>query len=168
MFCTSSGIRVGCLMMVWFASSSLFSACYSLPQTNQEVNASPELNIIEKNRLMARRVTIASLLEQSTTTNQGSEKILHGQITQVAPFLQGQSYQLTDETGEIWVVSRSVDLNLSHLTNNDLTNNNLNNSAEPKPVSVLVKGLIRYQSIPAGGKDWGEVYLEEQQFFTLD
>jgi len=150
-------------MMVWFASSSLFSACYSLPQTNLEVNASPDLNIIEKNRLMAGRVTIASLLEQSTTTAQGSEKILHGQITQVAPFLQGQAYKLTDETGEIWVVSRSVDFNLSHLNNN-----NLNNSAEPKPVSVLVKGLIRYQSIPAGGKDWGEVYLEEQQFFTLD
>jgi len=163
MYCTSSGIRVGCLMMVWFASSSLFSACYSLPQTNLEVNASPDLNIIEKNRLMAGRVTIASLLEQSTTTAQGSEKILHGQITQVAPFLQGQAYKLTDETGEIWVVSRSVDFNLSHLNNN-----NLNNSAEPKPVSVLVKGLIRYQSIPAGGKDWGEVYLEEQQFFTLD
>lgn len=163
MYCTSSGIRVGCLMMVWFASSSLFSACYSLPQTNLEVNASPDLNIIEKNRLMAGRVTIASLLEQSTTTAQGSEKILHGQITQVAPFLQGQAYKLTDETGDIWVVSRSVDFNLSHLNNN-----NLNNSAEPKPVSVLVKGLIRYQSIPAGGKDWGEVYLEEQQFFTLD
>ncbi len=105
---------------------------------------------------MAERITIASLLEQSTTTAQGSEKILQGQITQVAPFLQGQAYKLTDETGEIWVVSRGIDLI------------NLNNNADSKPISVLVKGLVRYQSISAGGKDWGETYLEEQQHFTLD
>jgi RPA family protein len=51
------------------------------------------------------------------------------------------AYQISDPTGKIWVVTNQGNLQ--------------------KGTQVVLKGKIRYQSIPIAGQDFGEVYLEE-------
>lgn len=52
-------------------------------------------------------------------------------------------YQLQDSTGTIWVLTNKADLRLED--------------------QILIQGKVRYHSIPIEGKDFGEVYVEEQQ-----
>ncbi len=68
---------------------------------------------------------------------------LQGKVAKQVPLLERRVYQLQDLTGTIWVST-----NQSDLWPGD---------------QVLVKGKLRYQSIPLAGKDFGEVYIEEQQ-----
>ena len=68
---------------------------------------------------------------------------LQGKVASQVPLLERRVYQLQDLTGTIWVST-----NQSDLWPGD---------------QVLVKGKLRYQSIPLAGKDFGEVYIEEQQ-----
>lgn len=68
---------------------------------------------------------------------------LQGKVAKQVPLLEWRVYQLQDQTGTIWV---------------------LTNQTTPQPGDkVLVKGKVRYQSIPLAGKDFGEVYVEEQE-----
>jgi hypothetical protein len=68
---------------------------------------------------------------------------LQGKVAHRVPLLELQMYQLQDASGRIWVLTDQKDLQL-----ND---------------KVLIKGNVRYQSIPLVGKDFGEVYVQEQQ-----
>lgn len=68
---------------------------------------------------------------------------LQGKVASQVPLLERRVYQLQDLTGTIWVST-----NQSDLWPGD---------------RVLVKGKLRYQSIPLAGKDFGEFYVEEQQ-----
>ncbi|WP_238361170.1 hypothetical protein [Iningainema tapete] len=65
---------------------------------------------------------------------------IQGKVEKLVPLVQRQAYQINDSTGKIWVVS----------------NQNLKEGDH-----VVVKGKIRYQSIPLAGKEYGEMYLEE-------
>lgn len=68
---------------------------------------------------------------------------LQGKVAKQVPLLKQHVYQLQDSTGTIWV--------LSHHTTPQLGD------------EVLVKGQMRYQSIPLAGKEFGEVYVKEQE-----
>lgn len=68
---------------------------------------------------------------------------LQGKVAHRVPLLDWQMYQLQDASGKIWVLTEQKDLQLAD--------------------KVLIKGNIRYQSIPLAGKDFGEVYVQEQQ-----
>ena len=68
---------------------------------------------------------------------------LQGQVATRAPFLAAGAYKLQDATGAIWV----------------MTNQPLPNVGD----EVLIKGQLQFQSIPVGGQDLGEVYVQEQQ-----
>jgi len=68
---------------------------------------------------------------------------LQGKVAHRVPLLESQMYQLQDASGRIWVLTDQKDLQL-----ND---------------EVMIKGNVRYQSIPLAGKDFGEVYVQEQQ-----
>lgn len=68
---------------------------------------------------------------------------LQGKVAHRVPLLESQMYQLQDASGRIWVLTDQKDLQL-----ND---------------EVMIKGNIRFQSIPLAGKDFGEVYVQEQQ-----
>lgn len=68
---------------------------------------------------------------------------LQGKVTHRVPLLESQMYQLQDASGRIWVLTDQKDLQL-----ND---------------EVMIKGNVRFQSIPLAGKDFGEVYVQEQQ-----
>ncbi len=68
---------------------------------------------------------------------------LRGTVGNRAPLLQGQVYELQDETGKIWVLSPNRDLKTG--------------------MPILIQGQVRYEAIEVEGQNLGEVYIEEQQ-----
>ena len=67
---------------------------------------------------------------------------IQGKVEHKAPLIKQWAYQISDSTGKIWVVT------------------NQKNLAEE--AQVVIKGKVRYRSIPLAGKELGEVYLEEE------
>ncbi|GAB1543402.1 hypothetical protein NUACC21_60760 [Scytonema sp. NUACC21] len=67
---------------------------------------------------------------------------IQGQVEKKVPLLKQQAYQIKDSTGKMWVIT-----NQTGLKEGD---------------TVAIKGKIRYKSIPLAGKEYGEVYLEEE------
>ena len=66
---------------------------------------------------------------------------IQGKVITTAPLIDQGAYQLSDETGTIWV----------------LTNQTLPDKGE----EIIVRGQLQYQSIPVGRQDLGEFYLVE-------
>ncbi|NEO30295.1 MAG: hypothetical protein F6K36_07605 [Symploca sp. SIO3C6] len=87
------------------------------------------------------KVTTISEIQE----NQKAEGIIYleGQVAKQAPFLAAGAYELQDPTGSIWVI----------------TNHTLPEIDE----EILIQGQLKFQSIPLGGQDFGEVYIQEQQ-----
>jgi len=75
---------------------------------------------------------------------QGNQAIVYiqGKVEKQAPLMKQQAYQINDTTGKIWVVTNQTSLE--------------------EGAQVVIKGIVRYQSIPLAGKELGEVYLEEK------
>ncbi|QMS88927.1 hypothetical protein HUN01_15440 [Nostoc edaphicum CCNP1411] len=67
---------------------------------------------------------------------------IQGQVEKQAPMMKQWAYKINDSTGKIWVVTNQK---------------NLGEGAQ-----VVIKGTVRYRSIPLAGKELGEVYLEEE------
>ncbi|HEY9701959.1 MAG TPA: hypothetical protein V6C58_05915 [Allocoleopsis sp.] len=74
--------------------------------------------------------------------NTNSTITITGKVSSIAPFLQGGAYQVENTTGSIWV------LTLADLPQQD--------------TQITVTGQLQYQNIPIEGKDFGEVYLQEE------
>jgi hypothetical protein len=75
----------------------------------------------------------------------GQEKAtvyIQGKINSSVPLVKQQVYQINDSTGKIWVLTKQT--------------------GWKKGQQVVVKGKVNYQSIPLGGKELGEIYLEEE------
>jgi hypothetical protein len=68
---------------------------------------------------------------------------LRGKVTRQVPLVDWRVYQLQDGTGSIWVLTKRTDVQLGE--------------------QVSLKGKVHYQSIPIANKEFGEVYVEEQQ-----
>ena len=67
---------------------------------------------------------------------------IQGKVEKKAPLMKQWAYQISDSTSKIWVVTNQK---------------NLDEGAQ-----VVIKGKVRYRSIPLAGKELGEVYLEEE------
>ncbi|MBD2387903.1 hypothetical protein [Cylindrospermum sp. FACHB-282] len=67
---------------------------------------------------------------------------IQGKVSKQAPLIKEQLYQIDDTTGKIWVVTKQTNLQEGQ--------------------QVVFKGKVRYRSIPLAGKEFGEVYLEEE------
>jgi uncharacterized protein YdeI (BOF family) len=67
---------------------------------------------------------------------------IQGKIEKHATLLKQQAYQIADASGKIWVVTNQSNLNVGQ--------------------EVVLKGKVRYKSIPLAGQEFGEVYLEEE------
>ncbi len=65
-----------------------------------------------------------------------------GTVGDHAPLLGGTVYELQDATGKIWVLTKG--------------------QAPEKGQEIVVKGALRYKSIPIAGKDQGSIYLEQE------
>ena len=72
------------------------------------------------------------------------DRIVHiqGNVVRQVPLMQKQAYKIQDQTGSIWIVTQK--------------------DAPKSGKAVLVKGKVRYQQIPIGSQDLGEIYIEEQ------
>lgn len=87
-------------------------------------------------------------LAQSTTSLDGVPRLpvnttvqVEGQVRQHTPLLDNWLYQLSDATGDTWVLSSS-----------------------PPPVigsMVRLEGVVQYEPVVIGGTDQGEYYLQE-------
>lgn len=66
---------------------------------------------------------------------------IQGKVERQVQLVQRQAYQINDSTGKIWAVT--------------------NQSGLQKGDEVVIKGKVHHQSIVLAGKDYGEVYLEE-------
>jgi len=73
--------------------------------------------------------------------NQQATVYIQGKVERQVPLVKKWVYQIDDSTGKIWVVTNQTKL--------------------AKGDQVVIKGKVRYQSIPLAGKEFGEVYVEE-------
>ncbi len=80
---------------------------------------------------------------QQNQNNTDATVYLQGEVTTRAPFLGSGAYKLKDASGTIWVIA----------------NQTLPNVGD----EVLIKGQVQFQSIPVGGQELGEVYVQEEQ-----
>jgi hypothetical protein len=71
---------------------------------------------------------------------------LQGKVGARAPLLQGQVYELQDQTGKVWVLSPMTNLKTGD--------------------SIMIQGRVRYEAIEIAGQNLGEVYIEEQRQFA--
>ena len=90
---------------------------------------------------MGMNITQISDIPQNPTTD--SQVHLQGQVTNRAPLMGLSAYQLKDTTGTIWV----------------FTNQTLPKLGD----ELLIKGKLQFQTIPVSGKEFGEVYVVEEQ-----
>jgi uncharacterized protein YdeI (BOF family) len=67
---------------------------------------------------------------------------LSGKVKTKAPLLGQHAYEIQDETGTIWIITKD--------------------KAPDRGMAVQVRGKVRYQSILLAGKDQGSVYIEQQ------
>ncbi|MFW5779648.1 MAG: hypothetical protein ACOCXU_06445 [Coleofasciculus sp.] len=91
----------------------------------------------------ANTVDVTAISELPSDQNAQEVVYLQGQVITQAPFLNSGAYQLEDTTGKIWVVS----------------NQELPNVGD----QVVIGGQLQFQSIPIGGQEMGEVYLQETE-----
>ncbi|NEP13426.1 MAG: hypothetical protein F6K14_25110 [Symploca sp. SIO2C1] len=88
-------------------------------------------------------VSITKISDIPPTQNATATVHLLGEVITKAPFLESGAYQIKDETGTIWII----------------TNQTLPEVGD----GILLKGQLQYQSIPIGGQELGEVYIQEQE-----
>lgn len=87
-------------------------------------------------------VTLTPIRKIKPAQDNQTTVYIQGKIQKHAPLLNQQAYQITDATGQIWVVTNQ---------------NNFRVGQE-----VVLKGKVKYKSIPLASQEFGEVYLEEQ------
>lgn len=68
---------------------------------------------------------------------------LQGQVATRAPFLEAGAYKLQDATGGIWVITKQTVPNLGD--------------------QVVIKGQLQFQSVPVGGQELGEIFVQQEQ-----
>jgi len=69
---------------------------------------------------------------------------LQGQVADIVPLMEPwQAYQLQDASGTVWVITSQEGLR--------------------KADRLLIKGNLRYQSIPLENQELGDFYIEEQE-----
>ena len=86
---------------------------------------------------------IANISDAKSSQQQGIVN-LQGQVTDIVPLMEPwQAYQLQDASGTVWVITSQPGLS--------------------KADRVLIKGNLRYQSIPLDRQELGDFYIEEQE-----
>jgi hypothetical protein len=74
--------------------------------------------------------------KDSTTT-----VYIQGTVERQVPLVKQWAYQINDSTGKIWVITNQPNLQQGE--------------------QVVIKGRVRYQSIPIADQEFGETYIEE-------
>lgn len=85
---------------------------------------------------------ITQIQDLKAQQEDGKTLYVQGKVEKRVPLLNRYAYQINDSTGKIWVVTNQTGLR--------------------QGVQVVIKGKVRYQSIPLGDKEYGEVYIDEE------
>ncbi|MGB7439753.1 MAG: hypothetical protein WA919_01680 [Coleofasciculaceae cyanobacterium] len=88
-----------------------------------------------------RSVAVTKISDIQNSKEADSQVYLVGQVTNKAPLLTAGAYEIQDTSGKIWVIT---DKPLPHVGE-----------------QVLLKGQLQFQSIPVGGQELGEIYVQE-------
>jgi hypothetical protein len=75
--------------------------------------------------------------------NIDSNVYLKGKVSDRSPFLEGGAYQLDDSTGKIWIITT--------------------NKLPSLETEIAIEGTVRYQSIPIENREWGELYMIQEE-----
>lgn len=88
-------------------------------------------------------VPIASIRDLQAQGNTNNSVSIKGKVVNIAPLVEHTAYQVQDSSGSIWVLTTQT---------------------PPKQGDeVAIEGMIKYQSIPIEGIDFGEVYLQQKK-----
>jgi uncharacterized protein YdeI (BOF family) len=68
---------------------------------------------------------------------------VRGTVVKQVPLVGSQVYELQDDTGTIWILTKQLRLTAG--------------------TEAIIQGIIRFQSIPIAGQDWGDLYIEVQE-----
>lgn len=93
--------------------------------------------------MLSPNVSVSKVSEVQQQSKVNSTVYLRGNVVKLIPFLENRAYELKDGTGIITVVTK-----------------------EPFPKQkqeIVIQGKVLYQSVPAGGQEFGEFYIEEQK-----
>ena len=92
---------------------------------------------------------VTQINDIETNWQKYSKVYVRGTVKQVVPFVGSAAYELEDSTGNIWVFIQKV----------------------PPPdrgEEILIKGQVKYQSIPIADIEFGEVYVEQIKQLELN
>ncbi len=81
-------------------------------------------------------------IQKISKKNQDTTIYIQGTVEKTAPLIKKKAYQINDSTGKIWVITNQRNLGIGE--------------------QVILKGNVRYKSIPLDGQEYGEIYLEEK------
>lgn len=86
---------------------------------------------------------VTNISNIKSPNNQGTV-YLQGQVTSIVPLSEPwQAYQMQDSSGTIWAITSQKGLQIKD--------------------KLLIKGFLRYQSIPVEAQELGDFYVEEQE-----
>lgn len=85
---------------------------------------------------------ITQIQDLKAQQEDGKTLYVQGKVEKRVPLLNRYAYQINDSTGKIWVVTNQTGLRQGS--------------------QVVIKGKVRYQSIPLGDKEYGELYIDEE------
>ncbi|MDP5339761.1 MAG: hypothetical protein NWQ28_14485 [Nodularia sp. (in: cyanobacteria)] len=74
-------------------------------------------------------------------TDQETIVYVQGKVEKQVPLVKQWAYQINDSTGKIWVITNQPNLKEGE--------------------QVVIKGKVRYKSIPLADQEFGEAYIEE-------
>lgn len=137
----SYGLKTSAVVALWLGSS-LLGGCAPAEPSRVEAPLVKELSDRPADAPLPSRqaVTIGSLM-----ANQSDETVtISGTVAKRVPILEGWLYQVSDDTGSLWVLSDRSDPAVGEL--------------------ATVQGVVRYEAITVGEIDASEVYLEEQSY----
>ncbi len=100
---------------------------------------------IEKSGINLKKLTIGAnvtQIQKITQQNQDTTVYIQGKVEKTAPLIKQKAYQINDATGKIWVITNQGNFQVGE--------------------QVVLKGNVRYKSVPLAGKEYGEIYLEEK------
>lgn len=84
-----------------------------------------------------------SLIDIGAVPDKRKGKVVYltGKVSHLAPFVDNSAYQLQDNTGSVWVVTK--------------------NTAPDVGKIISIEGKIQYQSLPLGDRELGDFYVIE-------
>ncbi|MBE9226475.1 hypothetical protein IQ264_13690 [Phormidium sp. LEGE 05292] len=93
--------------------------------------------------ILSSNVSVSNISEVKQQSQVNSTVYLKGDVGKLIPFLEKRAYELKDGTDTITVVTK-----------------------DPFPKQkqeIVIQGKVLYKSVPAGGQEFGEFYIEEQK-----